>query len=666
MHRSIAPLKHVELSDRDFLDLLLDERWRFIEFEHNFKHQWYEDSTMLRWKSIFNGCDADKFDFALRLLRSAALESWPFILRNSRELIFQMEARLYDRRKDLWLVRHYLDALVKISKPPYMRPTSQCFHRPGGPLSLEIPLHSIIHHIHINPATNMIVVGTDKQVLIVDLNTTLTRYGYSHAGSVSCVVMCENGSRVASACIDGNICVWDVQSSKAICENLPGHYEAAHHLVMDISGRHVAATTIDGAVQVWNINDSKLIFQHRPSGTYIDKVAISGNGTSIIFGCRKECMKKVELDISSAVCDLEHDIDGQLEFSSGVSTNGRVICGVYENTEDDPSESLVRLWETDTLKCLESFSIKEILVEEALIVSNTFEHLVRIEKNRWQLWNIMDQTLECVHSEIEDMKTAAVTMSAGRVIIGDKSGYLTVWDFSEDRPISTDLTGRKEVNPVQLVAVAEDGEKIVAAFLDDIRIIGRNKNDRFERQLPIEPAAETEARLIVTALAIKKGDNCVVLGSIKGSLVLWRVGHGLNTVVNAHENGHISNVQFCAEDKIKSVGPGAVKFWKVDGSSLTELKRGAMHEDEFDEGEIGSTSETQDVWVDQEVGKPEATTANKFIIKNRDVMLSGDSKPLAVLPLDVKHSTAWKYVEEHEMLVVGLTNGAVLKLKVKL
>lgn len=101
------------------------------------------------------------------------------------------------------------------------------------------------------------------------------------------------------------------------------------------------------------------------------------------------------------------------------------------------------------------------------------------------------------------MKVIAVGESADQVIIGDESGYLTIWDFTQLSAIGADLAVRKEVNPVQDVEVVEYGVIIIATLQDEIRVIGRSKKDTFRRQLPIEPNTETDTRFVVTALAIK-------------------------------------------------------------------------------------------------------------------------------------------------------------------
>lgn len=94
--------------------------------------------------------------------------------------------------------------------------------------------------------------------------------------------------------------------------------------------------------------------------------------------------------------------------------------------------------------------------------------------------------------------------------------------------------------------------------------------------------------------------------------------------------------------------------------------RGNMMDDDFDRDLTGFTSEMQEVILHQELRKLEAQSVSKLIFKNRNLILVGESKPLAVLPLEVVNSTAWKFIEQREMLVAGLVNGKVLKLIVKL
>jgi WD40 repeat protein len=122
-----------------------------------------------------------------------------------------------------------------------------------------------------------------------------------HPGDVTAAVFSPDGTRLATACVDGTVRLFDVNTGRLLVRKLPnaaereiarisdGPNDPTHiqGLVFDPDGRALAAAYDDGTVRFWDVRTSMPIGEPLDCGAEITAVASSPDGKTLAIGSSK-------------------------------------------------------------------------------------------------------------------------------------------------------------------------------------------------------------------------------------------------------------------------------------------------------------------------------------------------------------------------------------------
>ena len=130
---------------------------------------------------------------------------------------------------------------------------------PGKPVHVSAPLvHPVVQPGERGHLVAGTLAGDDATVAVVDLRTgrwSSTLVG--HDGSVLDLAWSPDGSKLATACYDGIVRVWDPATGRRLAHLAKFHTGWVLALAWSCDGRWVAASSEDGWVRVWDAGRSQ-------------------------------------------------------------------------------------------------------------------------------------------------------------------------------------------------------------------------------------------------------------------------------------------------------------------------------------------------------------------------------------------------------------------------
>ena len=293
---------NASITDSLLVSLLLDKRWRYLRFPNRPTPEWNDDIEDFRWRCVVSGIDTDIFDKSLTHIRDAADKSWPFIVRNAREFEFQMCSRLLHLVEQFRLVAKYVVALARQAHAfgPWLKPMHPCWQQSHP--ALEIPLQSCIHCISVSLSGSKVAIGAGNRVLLLYLNTMLTRQLYLHKCDVTSIAITPDGTRVISGAADGEVRVSDVRTVNVSGDTVFEHYSSVTHISIATSGKFFVTGSAD-CVCVWNTNAATLadvpLRLRNSSKSSLRGLAISTNGRRVLYATAEMSIPATDMPANS-------------------------------------------------------------------------------------------------------------------------------------------------------------------------------------------------------------------------------------------------------------------------------------------------------------------------------------------------------------------------------
>jgi len=125
---------------------------------------------------------------------------------------------------------------------------------PSGERIEELPGHtSTVESLTYLPGGNLLVsTGADCTVRLWDVSAKTGSVLATHPLPAFCVACSHDGRRLATACADHEIYVWDVESH-SLHGRLSGHTEIVQSVAFSPDDTHLASASMDCTVRVWDI-----------------------------------------------------------------------------------------------------------------------------------------------------------------------------------------------------------------------------------------------------------------------------------------------------------------------------------------------------------------------------------------------------------------------------
>lgn len=250
-----------------------------------------------------------------------------------------------------------------------------------------------------------------------------------HRGCVQDIVVAPDGRHVISASTDKTIKYWDWRTGQC-CQTLEGHLDPVNSIAVTRDGRYVVSGSgeappffgvpamgkDDNTVRVWDLANGTCIRISEVHKEMVNCVAITPDGSSVLSGDLHGCVKIENL-----------------------------ITGKYMGTLQGPSVPVL-----------------EISPDGRYVVSGPAEGALA-GQSRLQIWNL--GTLSKAGAFEHDIEVTAgiLSPSGDYLIIGDRRGAITVWDFESHACVAR-LKGHTRA--VLSLAMTQDGRGMVSCSAD--------------------------------------------------------------------------------------------------------------------------------------------------------------------------------------------------------
>jgi WD40 repeat protein len=114
-----------------------------------------------------------------------------------------------------------------------------------------------------------------------------THHGHDEPSlSVAGVAFSRDGTRLAAACSDGVIRLWDV-ASRDLRLTFSGHAAAVRHLAIAPDGRTLASLGEDNVLNLWHLGTGQRLFSLDGPRHELHGLAFSRDGRLLVAGCRQ-------------------------------------------------------------------------------------------------------------------------------------------------------------------------------------------------------------------------------------------------------------------------------------------------------------------------------------------------------------------------------------------
>jgi WD40 repeat protein len=328
-----------------------------------------------------------------------------------------------------------------------------------GNLALEpIVFGGVTHAIVFSPDSSRIVsAGNTRMALLWDAVTgEPIGAPMRQRETIPTVAFSPDGRRVATGNQDGVVRIWDLIQGKFVGEPVR-HEDRIRAAAYGPDGFRILTET-DGMLQVRDAATGKLIgkpFSHPPGG--IDPIAFSPDGSRLVTTSREgRSLRLWDMASGEPVGNPSHPTPRGAHKVTFSPDGLRILTGGWD--------SVVRLWDAATLKCLREFRQHRGPVSGVAFSPDGSPFLTGSYDGTTQLWDAA--TLEPIGKPLvhqSEVKAVAFSPNGTQFLIGFADGTVRLWDLATLKPIGTPL---QYLMIVCAVAFSPDGSRLLACSLD--------------------------------------------------------------------------------------------------------------------------------------------------------------------------------------------------------
>jgi serine/threonine protein kinase/WD40 repeat protein len=237
---------------------------------------------------------------------------------------------------------------------------------PGKGLSHRL----LFNRLYSNPANTKLAFSSreDPRVEIRDVESGQTSLTLTNPTGASAVAWSPDGKRLATACVDFNIYVWDAETGQRQAV-LEGHFGTILSVAFNHAGNLLASSGWDGMSRLWNPDTGRQIASHPGEGWTLQ---FSPDDRFLVGWQRNARFGSLEVAYSRECRQLYVQPDGGIGSysASGFSADGRIFS--------DSSYEKVRFWDTSSGKEIGSYRLKSC---SALIFHPDGRSLIAIDRD---------------------------------------------------------------------------------------------------------------------------------------------------------------------------------------------------------------------------------------------------------------------------------------------
>lgn len=675
-----------QVTSEDFAHLLLDRRWRFVNFpsfpsDNATNPKWTDDLSNFRWRCLLSGCSSKSFDRDLEVLETFARRAWPFVMRNPAEFFYQLYSRLVSLRQHSWLISNYMASLSQYAKRPWLRlcNSDPIWADPYSPPSDVIFFSGPISAVTTDSICVSVALIIRGVVYIVDTETTLCRRLESPSQQVNCIQFSGDDERILSGGADGQICVWNASSGEVVFVAQSPTPGSIVSITSSKNGHRFACLSLGGSITVWETSRGAPLYKiAKCTQALCNHVALSRDGQLLLYVNINRRLLCVDVDKRHPFFDCPPGTM-KVERIAGLSTDGKRLVCIGTNC----SLKIMNFEHGSFTVSLDGQSFNE----KRMSISSCGSRLAFEEQGCLYLWGLKNKAgsqsserlAKLYNPYIPTGISAHALSSDGRKILaGSREGVLQIWDVGgKDIKINEEKKEEYLRSREELPLKNGSNAQFVLAMSKDARFVITTA----EGQRPYLWTTMMEKKtLLLSSLqcAAFRDDGrqlVYVTKDDKVGIAKLRPDGKVNFLGEVKSKcGRQTRVKYTTERDFVVINALWTTYWSVSEKDsvvrmCTKMRTPTNFIRPLDQSlrtYLDERIESDGEGQDGECSAEEHGSGAKLFCEDRYVLFGQQRTILATLPAPLSSASSWVYNTEKHILVVGLVSGAVLRFQVVL
>jgi WD40 repeat protein len=401
--------------------------------------------------------------------------------------------------------------------------------------------------------------------------------GLEHPGDVRSVAFNPDGKRLASACSDGMVRVWDAQTGQEI-RALRGHTDVVCCVAFSPDGRRLASASDDKTVKVWDARTGQEILTLQGHTDGVIGVAYSPDGRRLASASDDRTVKVWDAKTGQEILHLK----GHSGWVTGVSfsPDGRRLASAGGEI-NEPGE--VKVWDAQN-----GDEIRTLKGHISAVISVSFSpdgrRLASASGDREvKVWDT--RTGEELLSLNGAGSHAVFSPDRRHVASGTAAGTVKLWDLQTGQEV---LSFQGHTGQINEVSFSPDGRRLASASWEEVKIWDaqagqgaltlKRHTDTLKRHTDEHPdpvwgiAFSPDGKRLASA----SGDNRVRVWDVQtGQETLSLSGHtnAVNSVSFSPDGRRLASASGVWDENQKKWISGEVKVWDAQtGQEALTLK----------------------------------------------------------------------------------------------
>lgn len=272
------------------------------------------------------------------------------------------------------------------------------------------------------------------------------------------------------------------RASGEVVKSLKGHTHSVLGVAFDPEGEHLVSTGLDSTIRLWSVAEGR--FLRDLSGT----IARTPRARTL----RGQFVRGSTLaHTRAALCLAWHE-------SNIIATGGQ--------------DRLVKIWRDGHV--IRTFDWHTGPVTSVHFRPGTDDVLSTSRDRTLRLWSVSTGAMLNKYEAHQDAVTCAAWIGDDRIVSGDMSGVILLWDAEQEQVLKTIESG--DGSAIRSLVATPDGKKLYVGFESgDIACYALRTR---------KVTARCEAHILaVRCLAITSDGKCLASGGIDGTLRLWSI-----------------------------------------------------------------------------------------------------------------------------------------------
>lgn len=350
--------------------------------------------------------------------------------------------------------------------------------------------------------------GLDKMVKVWDIKTRKEVWSMEgHDEDVNCITFLQDGKAVASGSEDKTIRVWNISKGK-LKGVIEGHTDAVKCVEVNPKNALLMSGSFDRSIRAWNVSG----FKRNTAfiGCKSSVLALASVPRSPYFlSAGKE--KGIKLWCFNKMGVIE-ELDSKTQGVSALAVDSLGSCFVSGGFDGS-----IGLWSIDSTNFVLKNSVKkcgDLIIGIAFTKKGDFFVSV-CQDQSFKVWDLNLKDVREVKKFTGIPTTIAISPIDNKILIGNKSAEICVWDFNTLKNIHTFKGHNAEITGIQVTKE----QRVVSSSIDmTVRIW-----DLENRLLLNTLESHTKA---INCLALSPDHNHAITGSDDKTIRVWNIETG--------------------------------------------------------------------------------------------------------------------------------------------